>query len=160
MALCLFAATTSVLWQFPAAREPVTASVAAWSPTSLDTPIRVLVVGHEYFWRFRFPGPDAEFNTSDDVRVENELHLPVERDIEFLITSDDYVYTFAIPELDLRQIAIPELTYHLTFRIMEERSLDITADPLCGVRLFHDEHMGKIVVERASTFDSWYETLQ
>ena len=152
--------TGLMLWRIFWVSESALKSHSGWSPTVLGTPIQIQVVGHDFFWRFRFPGPDGEFNTEDDVSVANELHLPTERDVVFLMTSDDYVYTMAIPDLGLRQIAVPELTFPLAFRVAEERSFEITADPLCGVRLFHGEGMGTIIVQSESSFDSWYEGLQ
>lgn len=145
-----------IFWVFGSVQK----SHPGWSPTVLKTPIQIQVVGHDFFWRFRFPGPDAEFNTDDDVTVANELHLPTEQDVVFLVSSDDYVYTMAIPGLGLRQIAVPELTFPLAFRVTEERSFEIKADPLCGVRLFHGEDMGTVIVQSKSAFDSWYGGLQ
>lgn len=159
--ICFMAGVTGlILWGFFWVFGSAPKSHQAWSPTVLRTPIQIQVVGHDFFWRFRFPGPDAEFNTEDDVSVADALHLPAERDIVFLVTSDDYVYTLAIPDLGLRQIAVPELTFPLTFRVTEERSFEVTADPLCGVRLFHGEYMGKVIVQSESSFDAWYEGLQ
>ncbi|HIE99852.1 MAG TPA: hypothetical protein EYG03_30800 [Planctomycetes bacterium] len=155
--LCFMAGVTGLIaWRVLS----TSASDQAWSPTALKTPIQVQVVGHDFIWRFRFPGPDGKFNTKDDASVEKELHLPLERDVVFLVTSDDYVYTMAIPDLGLRQIAVPELTYLLEFRVTEERSIDIIADPLCGVRIFHDEDMGKVIVQSKTAFDSWYKEIQ
>ena len=133
---------------------------SAWSPTTLESPITVEATGHEFFWRFRFPGPDAKFDTSDDVCVEKEIHLPLERDIVFLINSDDFVYTMAIPDLDLRQLAVPDLTFKMNFHTLTAGSYEVIADPLCGVRLFHDEFMGKIIVQSESAFDLWYKKVQ
>lgn len=159
--ICSMAGVTGlILWRIPGVSGSAPKSHQTWSPTGLKSPIQLQVVGHEFFWRFRFPGPDAEFNTDDDVCVANALHLPAEREIVFLVTSDDYVYTMTIPDLDLRQIAVPELTFPLAFRVTEERSYEIKADPSCGVRLFHGEDMGKIIVQSESSFDSWYEGLK
>ncbi len=143
-----------IFWWTTVASEP------AWSPTQLGTPIQVQVIGRDFYWRFRFPGPDQKFNTKDDASVERELHLPADRDVVFMVTSDDYIYTMAIPDLDIRQIAVPELTFPLRLRVSEQRSFEITTDPLCGVRLLHDDDMGKITVQSADAFDSWYRTIQ
>lgn len=161
MVLCFMAGVTGlVLWRVVSTSESAQESNKTWSPTTLKSPIQVQVVGHDFVWRFRFPGPDAKFDTKDDASVEKELHLPVERDIVFLVTSDDYVYTMTIPDLGLRQIAVPGLTYPLEFRVTEECSIDIIADPLCGVRIFHDEYMGNVIVQSKTAFDSWYKEIQ
>jgi heme/copper-type cytochrome/quinol oxidase subunit 2 len=141
-------------------REPRIKRGPAPSATTPDAPLTVRATGHEFFWRFRFPGPDAKFDTDDDVRVEKEVHLPLGRDVVFLITSDDYVYTLAIPKLGLRQIAVPELTYTMDFHSASPGSFDVIADPLCRVKFFHDESMGRIVVQSASAFEAWYKTVQ
>jgi heme/copper-type cytochrome/quinol oxidase subunit 2 len=133
---------------------------SAWSPTALDDPLTVQATGHEFFWRFRFPGPDARFDTGDDLRIDKEVHLPLGRDIVFLITSDDFVYTMSIPALNLRQIAVPELTYTLSFHTTSAGEFDVIADPLCSVRFFHNESMGRVVVQSESAFASWYRAVQ
>jgi heme/copper-type cytochrome/quinol oxidase subunit 2 len=74
----------------------------------------------------------------------------------FLITSDDYVYTLSIPQLGLRQIAVPDLNFTLKLHTPAEGAYEVIADPLCSVRLFHDEEMGRIVVQSEAAFDSWY----
>lgn len=159
--ICFITGVTGLmLWRIFRVSGSALKSHPRWSPTVLRTPIQIQAVGHDFFWHFRFPGPDGEFNTKDDVSVANELHLPTERDVVFLVTSEDYVYTMAIPDLGLRQIAVPELTFPLAFRVAEERSFEIKADPLCGVRLFHGEGMGTVIVQSESSFDSWYEGLQ
>ncbi len=131
-------------------------SFATWTPLDTDGPIVVRVTGHEFFWKFRFPGPDGNFDTTDDTRVEKELHLPRNRDVTFFVTSDDYVYTLSIPGLQVRHIAVPELIYTVEFTPNDTGRFDILADPLCGERLWHDEYMGSVVVESESEFESWY----
>ena len=36
-------------------------------------------------------------------------------EVEIELTSRDYIYTFALPHLDLHQVAVPELTFALAF---------------------------------------------
>lgn len=167
IALCVVAAGTLlsanllVLWDRPSDSDRKGARHgSAWSPSSVDGAIIVEATGHKYFWRFRFAGPDGKFGTDDDVRVEDEIHLPLGREITFLITSDDYIYTMAIPKLELRQIAIPDLTYSLNFQTTATGEFDVNADALCKVRYFHDEYMGRVVVQPESAFDSWYKEVQ
>lgn len=130
------------------------------SPAMLHGPIRIIVTGHDFFWHFRFPGPDDVFHTRDDVTVDKELHLPLSRDVVFLVTSDDYIYTLSIPALKLRSVAVPDLTYPLEFRTERADSFDVVADPMCGVRLFHDGAMAKIVVQSQPGFEAWYRKIQ
>jgi len=122
--------------------------------------LSVEVTGHEFAWNYRLPGQDGELDTADDVRVRDELHLPLDCDVELLVKSDDFVYTLSIPELALRKIAIPELVYVLQFRTNTPGTFEVVADPLCGVRLFHGEDMGRVVIEPATEFQTWYGLVQ
>ena len=122
--------------------------------------ITIEVTGREFAWNYRLAGQDGELDTADDVRVQDELHLPLDCDIELLVKSDDFVYTLSIPELELRKIAIPELVYVLQFRTTRPGTFDVVADPLCGVRWFHDEDMGRVVIESPPEFQTWYGSVQ
>ena len=92
--------------------------------------------------------------------MKDEVHLPVDSEIELLIESDDFVYELLIPALDLRRIAIPELVYKLSFRTSRTGEFEVVADPTCSVRLFHDEEMGSVVVEPEADFKLWYQRQQ
>ena len=49
----------------------------------------VEVPARQFEWRLRYPGPDGMFGTLDDVRVVNDLHLPVNEEILFDLKSMD-----------------------------------------------------------------------
>lgn len=117
--------------------------------------VKVAATGRDFFWDFRYPGADDKFDKPDDLCVERELHLPLDRDIVLLVTSDDNVYTLSIPELNLRRIAVPELTYTLEFRTTSLGSFDIVMDPMCSVRLFQEGPMGRLVVQPRAEFEKW-----
>ena len=49
-------------------------SFNAWTPLDADGPIEVRVTGHEFFWKFRFPGADGQFDTPDHTFVGSFRH--------------------------------------------------------------------------------------
>lgn len=112
-------------------------------------------MGHAYYWRFRYAGPDGQLQTPDDVRIGRELHLPSDTDVLLLVRSNDFVYSFFVPELGLRRIAVPELTYKLEFRTSRVGRYSIETEPGCGVRLFHEGPMGQLIVESPGDFAAW-----
>lgn len=121
-------------------------------------PIRRLAVeavGDEFRWSFTLPGPDDQLGTPDDVAVGNQLHLPVNCHVEFVLKSNDYVYIFSVPALNLREIAVPELTFRLSLPTAAAGNHEVIADPLCSVRLLHDEPMGELIVESQEAFRKW-----
>ena len=84
------------------------------TPALPPGPLRIQITGEEYTWQFRYPGPDGELQTDDDItKLGKELHLPLGMEVEIELTSRDYIYTFALPHLDLHQVAVPDLTFAL-----------------------------------------------
>ncbi len=113
--------------------------------------------GRDYLWWFRYPGRDGMLNTADDIAVGNELHVPVGTQVNLQIRSDDYVYAMTIGKSKQRQVAIPGRTTTMTLSASEPASHEILADPLCSVWLFHDESMGRILVQPPDEFRSWLQ---
>ncbi|MBI3286465.1 MAG: cytochrome c oxidase subunit II [Chloroflexi bacterium] len=70
-------------------------SVQAVPPDAL----RVEVIGHQWWWEFRYP--DLEITTA------GELVVPVGKPVRFDITSADVIHSFWVPELAGKVDAIP-----------------------------------------------------
>ena len=68
--------------------------------------------------------------TDDDIiKPGKELHLPLGMSIELELTSRDYIYTFALPHLDLHQVAVPDLTFALAFTPRDHRRIRLCRRP-------------------------------
>ena len=87
--------------------------------------------------------------------MSNDLHLPLDRDVVLVVTSDDNVYTLSIPALQLRRIAVPELTYTLEFHTTTLGSFDVVMDPMCGARFFQEGPMGRLTIQPRGEFEAW-----
>lgn len=122
-------------------------------------PIHVAVLGHAFAWQFSFAGPDGEFFTEDDIAIGSVLHIPQGTPIQFHVTSDDYVYRLSIPQLLLRQAAVPELTFDAGGIARTSGRYDILPDPLCGVGWWHEGPMGRLVVDSRGDFEKWRRAL-
>ncbi len=117
----------------------------------LRGPLLVEATGRDFQWHFRRAGTDQEIGTADDIPAGTTLHLPPETDVELLLESEDYVYVFSNAELQLREIAVPEMTHSLRFRTPVGGTFDLLVDPICGFRFFHDPLMGRITINPAGT---------
>ena len=67
--------------------------------------LRVHVRGEQYWWRLSYELPDGTL-----VETANELHLPVDSAVEFVLTSTDVIHSFWIPALGGKMDAIPGRT--------------------------------------------------
>ncbi|RYE78740.1 MAG: cytochrome c oxidase subunit II, partial [Hyphomicrobiales bacterium] len=74
--------------------------------TSAETPdLRVNVRAEQYWWRLGYELPDGSV-----VETANELHLPNDATVEFVLTSTDVIHSFWIPALGGKMDAIPGRT--------------------------------------------------
>ena len=131
---------------------------AVAAPPVPESPILIKATGHKFFWRFSFCGQDRTFGTRDDLVVDKVLHLPLDSDIRLTVESDDFVYSFHVPELQLRHVAVPGLSYSLDFHTDRPGSYTAVMDPVCGGGIFlsPDQDMGHVVFEPRQDFEAWY----
>ena len=117
-------------------------------------PLHIEVTGENYAWQFRYSGPDGSLQTADDICVPGpDLHLPVDWDIELEFTSRDYIYVFALPLLQLNQVAVPELAFELAFKTEVAGVFAFAGDQICGIS--HESLNGHLVVESPAAFVAW-----
>ena len=130
----------------PAKRLPET------PPDGWPAKFVVEVVGREFRWHFRYLEPDGVPLKTAGTTTIDELHLPVGASVELRFTSEDYIYLCSVPELGIEQIAVPGLTHHCVCELVEPATYELLVDPLCSFRFYHDELMGRIVVEEDIRF--------
>ena len=102
----------------------------------IDTEIEVRVVAQQFAWNIHYPGADGKFGSTkislvdeetnpigldrdgygaDDITTINQLHLPVNKLIKLYISSKDVIHGFALPEMRLKQDAIPGMQVPIYF---------------------------------------------
>ena len=118
--------------------------------TSISRPLVIDIIGAEYEWHVRYPGLDGKLNTADDGLDKRHLHLPAHTEVKLRLHSMDYLYSFALPHLDLKEIAIPDLEFSLSFTTGPEGTFDLLGDQLCGY--VHPKLMGKLIILSSSEF--------
>ena len=111
------------------------------------------VTGKQFNWEFTYPGPDGKFGTKDDVTVENELHVPVNKVVRIDLTSRDVIHSFYVPNMRLRQDAVPGRIIHVWFEATEKGQYEIPCSQLCGFG--HSGMKANLTVESQEDFDKW-----
>lgn len=108
----------------------------AWASAKMQPPdIKPLVevTGRQFNWDFRYPGPDDELYTEDDiVRTDGKLYLPVNEEVLLRITSLDVLHSFFLPNLRMKQDVIPGMEQSMWFKAKETGGYDIVCAELCG----------------------------
>lgn len=117
---------------------------------AIPTPLEIEVTGKKFRWEIHYPGADGKLGTEDDRYGERVLHLPVGAEARIHLRSKDYVYSFALPHLGLREIAVPELEFSLEFATKKTGTFELRGDQLCGFT--HPDLIGTLVVERPEDY--------
>jgi cytochrome c oxidase subunit 2 len=115
--------------------------------------ITVEMTGADYRWRTRHAGFDGSLDTPDDIIGGGNLVVPAGRTVHLLLRSDDFVYTFYVPDLNVNQIAVPSLTFDARFVCDSPGEIAYIADQMCG--FLHETLLGDVTVISESDYADW-----
>jgi cytochrome c oxidase subunit 2 len=135
----------------------------------------VEVVGQQWSWAYRFPGPDGKLgmtdaryvgpnnplglnrkdpNGADDVIVDGgDLHLPRGGPIKVLLRSLDVLHDFYVPEFRAKMDMIPGTVTYFWLTPTRDGTFDILCAEYCGTG--HANMRGVVVVEDAAKQKAW-----
>ena len=126
------------------------------SPSMTHDPAEVLATGRASRWHFRYPGGDQAFGTSDDLLSVGDLCLPLGAAVTLVLASDDSIYTFSVPEMGIRGMAVPDVPSSFSIRADRPGTFELAADPMCGQR---PNHVGRLLVVTRPEFAAWLDGL-
>jgi cytochrome c oxidase subunit 2 len=114
---------------------------------SATNPLVVQVTAQQWLWTFSYP----QYGVSSQGQV---LELPVNRPVEFNVTSEDVLHGFSIQALGIRVDANPgEVTTTPLVTPSRIGSYSVRCVELCG--LYHSYMWSSVQVVSASAFNSW-----
>jgi cytochrome c oxidase subunit II len=108
------------------------------------------VVGHQFYFEYRYPG----LKTSVFSKTE-PMHLPLGVPVRILITSADVIHQFWVPEIRLKQAAVPGLVQNLNYTPLRAGTYDIACSEFCGAD--HSVMHGQLVIEPVAAFNKWLD---
>ena len=111
------------------------------------------VSAKQFNWEITYPGPDGKFGTADDVTIENEMHVPVNKVVRLELTSKDVIHSFFVPTMRLKQDAVPGRIINVWFEATETGQYEIPCAELCGFG--HSGMKGNLTVQSQEDFDKW-----
>ena len=129
-----------------------------WADVKMRRPAMaptVEVVARQFEWRLRYPGRDGMLGTRDDLFLTNDLHLPVDEDVLVQLKSMDVLHSFFLPNLRIKQDAVPGMKIPVWFKAKETGQFDIVCAELCGWG--HYKMKGRVTIESRADFDRWLE---
>ncbi|UCE85836.1 MAG: cytochrome C oxidase subunit II [Deltaproteobacteria bacterium] len=131
-------------------------SAPVWDEIKLQLPPhdeQVRIQGEQWAWRITYPGPDGQFDTADDIETVNDLRVPNDKVILFELTAKDVLHSLWIPELRLKQDAVPGRTIRGWFRPTREGEFEVICAEICGFA--HSMMKGSLRIESAREYERW-----
>jgi len=110
------------------------------------------VMAKQFNWEITYPGPDGKFD-KHQITVENELHVPVNKVVRIDLTSKDVIHSFFVPNLRLKQDAVPGRIIHVWFEATETGQYEIPCAELCGFG--HSGMLGNLTVQSEGDYEKW-----
>jgi cytochrome c oxidase subunit 2 len=114
------------------------------APASAASKLEITVEGHQFYWLFIYP---------NGARSINDLHVPVDQDVELKVLSADVVHSWWIPQLQGKIQAIPGRTNHIWFRADRIGTYYGQCAELCGP--FHEAMKATVVASARADYQSF-----
>ncbi len=145
-----------------------------------DPDMTIVATGYQWKWHYRYQGEDVEFFSSLDresanarrrgsdidpfsvenylLEVDRPLVVPRGQKIRLLVTSNDVVHSWWVPELAIKKDAVPGFMNETWFRANESGTYRGQCAELCGM----DHGFMPIVVEvvEPSEYTAWLDGLK
>ena len=115
--------------------------------------LRVQVTAKQFNWEMVYPGPDGQFGTADDLMLDNELHVPVNKVVRVTLKSKDVIHSFFLPHLRLKQDAVPGREIEAWFEATKAGRYEIPCAELCGFG--HSGMKGWLTVHPPDEYQKW-----
>jgi len=109
-------------------------------PDAMD----VFVQGKKWMWKFAYPGGPSAVDV---------LRVPAGRPVRLLITSRDVIHSFYVPELRVKQDALPGRYTQTWFNADKVGRYQVFCAEYCG--LSHSGMLAELVVMPPADFDAW-----
>ena len=105
----------------------------------------VEVNGQQFAWDFTYPEAGKVKST--------QLYLPVDRPVEFRVTTDDVLHDFWVPEFRLKTDAVPGLTTKFRATPSKTGTYTVVCAELCGIG--HSTMRQDVEVVKRADYDAW-----
>lgn len=131
-----------------------------WAEAKLRVPdeqtaLRVQINAKQFEWNVRYPGPDGEFATEDDITLTNQLYIPMGKNILIQLRAVDVIHSFFLPNLRVKQDIVPGTTTLVWFDATKTGTYEIACSELCG--LGHYRMRARLFISTQEEFDAWLQ---
>ncbi len=106
--------------------------------------MEVYGVGKQWMWKFEHETGQREINA---------LHVPVNRDIKMILSSQDVIHSFYVPAFRIKQDVLPGRYTSTWFRPTKVGTYHLFCAEYCGTE--HSGMIGEVVVMEPTAYQAW-----
>lgn len=135
-----------------------------------DADINIKVTGYQWKWKYDYLDEGVSFfsnlSTSQDqingmepkgkwylLEVDNPVVVPIHKKVRFLVTANDVIHSWWVPELAVKRDAIPGFIYEAWTRIDKPGTYRGQCAELCGVG--HGYMPIVVIAKTQDDYDAW-----
>jgi cytochrome c oxidase subunit II len=120
------------------------ASLYATIRRAPDDAMRINVVGKQWMWKMQH---------MEGRREIDELHIPIGRPVQVMLTSEDVIHSFYVPAFRTKQDAVPGRYSTTWFEATVPGTYHLFCAEYCGT--LHSGMIGRIVAMEPAAFQAW-----
>jgi cytochrome c oxidase subunit II len=123
--------------------------LASWMKSTVapGEAMEIQITAKKWLWQFEYP---------DGSRTVNDLHLPVGKPARFVMTSEDVLHDFFVPDMRVKHDIVPGRYTEVWFTPTLLGLHTVTCAEYCGKG--HSDMQAKLTVETEADFKKWLET--
>jgi cytochrome c oxidase subunit II len=106
--------------------------------------MNIYIVGKQWMWKAEHPGGQHEINA---------LHIPVGRNVQLTMISQDVFHSFSIPAFRVKREVIPGRYSTVWFRATQPGTYHLFCTQYCGT--LHSSMIGDIVAMSPDDYEKW-----
>lgn len=115
-----------------------------------DDVLQVEVLGHQWWWEFRYP--------QLGLTTANELHVPVGKTVALKMVTQDVLHSFWIPQLAAKRDVFPNRTTTLWFKAEEPGDYPGQCAEFCGIQ--HGRMAFQVIAQSPDDFAGYVSRMQ
>lgn len=112
-----------------------------------NSDVTIDMIGHQFWWEVNY--------TDEGVVTANEIHIPVNRNVEIRLTSEDVIHSFWVPSLHGKIDLMPGHTTSITIRAEETGTYRGQCAQFCGVQ--HANMAFLVIVHEDDDYQAWVD---
>ena len=109
--------------------------------------MEIQITAKKWLWQFEYP---------DGSRTVNDIHVPVNKPVKFIMTSEDVLHDFFVPDMRVKHDIVPGRYTEVWFTPTVLGAHHFTCAEYCGKG--HSDMTAKLTVDNDADFEKWLET--